>query len=162
MTIFDYFVLFIIVCSVIVGALRGLIKEILLLMSWIIAIVVANKYSEDIIQFLPDIFPGNVARLIVSFLVLFFSIRLLIACLGIALDMLIKASNLRVLDHSLGVFLGLARGVLLVVIIVIVCETTTIPKQSFWHHALFSRLVETTAHKITPYLPGFLLRYLRF
>jgi len=161
-TVFDYLILFILVCSIVVGTLRGLIKELLLLTSWITSIAIANKYSKDVIQFLPDILPGNTARLIVSFLILFFSIRLLVVCLGIALETLIKAGNLRFLDHSLGVLFGIARGVILVAIIVIFCETTTIPKQYFWRHALLSQLVETSVQKITPHLPGVILSYLRY
>ena len=44
MTIFDYLVLFVLVSSVVISTLRGLVKEILSLLGWIVAFVVANMY----------------------------------------------------------------------------------------------------------------------
>ena len=48
MTIFDYLVLFILIASVVISMLRGLMKEILSLVSWIVAFVVANMFGADL------------------------------------------------------------------------------------------------------------------
>ena len=45
MTIFDYLVIFVLASSIIIGTLRGLVKEILSLAGWIVAFVVANAYG---------------------------------------------------------------------------------------------------------------------
>lgn len=46
MTIFDYLVLFVLVTSVLISMMRGLVKEILSLVSWIVAFVIANAYGR--------------------------------------------------------------------------------------------------------------------
>ncbi|MDF3036816.1 MAG: cvpA, partial [Paucimonas sp.] len=42
MTIFDYTVLLILVCSIVISMVRGLLKEILSLLGWIVAFFAAN------------------------------------------------------------------------------------------------------------------------
>ena len=59
MTIFDYLILLVLVCSVVISTLRGLVKEVLSLASWIIALVVANAYGEALAKMLPDAIPGD-------------------------------------------------------------------------------------------------------
>ena len=162
MTIFDYLVLFVLICSVVISTLRGLMKEILSLLSWIIAFIVANAYSEDLAQLLPDLVSGNTARLIAAFVVLFIGVRLLMALLMMAVDAVIKASGLSVADRGLGGLFGLGRGIVIVLAVVLVCGMTAIPQQAFWKEALFSPLAETAARTVKPFLPGDVARHVQF
>ncbi|AIY41899.1 Colicin V production protein [Collimonas arenae] len=162
MTIFDYLVLFVLICSVVIGTLRGLVREILSLASWVIALVIANMYGENLAKLLPDAIPGNVTRLIVAFLALFIGVRLLMMLLSMALNAVIKASGLGLVDHGLGVFFGLARGLLFVLAAVLVCGATAIPQQPFWRDAMLSPLAESAARTVIPYLPGEFASHLKF
>jgi len=111
-TLFDYLVLFILICSVVIGTLRGLVKEILSLLSWIVALVVANAYSEPLAILLPDMIPGTITRLIVAFIALFIAVRLLMALLSMAVDALVQASGLTLAGRGLGRLFGLGAGLL--------------------------------------------------
>lgn len=162
MTIFDYLVLFVVICSVVISTLRGLVKEILSLLSWIASFVVANAYSEGLADLLPVIVPGRITRLIVAFLVLFVGTRLLMMLLNMAIDSLIKASGMTLADRGLGGLFGLARGMLLVLAAVLLCGMTAIPQQPFWREALLSPLAETAAHTVKPFLPGDLAQHVQF
>jgi membrane protein required for colicin V production len=153
-TIFDYLVLFVLACSIIISTLRGLVREVLSLLGWIVALVIANAYGADLAQWLPDAIPGNAMRLIIGFLVLFIGVRLLMALLNMAVDGLIKASGLSVVDRGLGGLFGLARGLVIVLAAVMVCGMTAIPQQPFWKNALLSPLAETAARTAKPFLPG--------
>ncbi len=162
MTIFDYLVLFVLICSVVISTLRGLVKEILSLLSWIVAFFVANAYGETLAQWLPEMVPGKTARLIVAFIVLFIGVRILMGLLTMALDAVIKASGLTLADRGLGGLFGLARGLLIVLVAVLLCGMTAIPQQSFWKDALFSPLAETAAQTVIPYLPGEFAHHIEF
>lgn len=162
MTIFDYLVLFVLICSVIISTLRGLVKEILSLLGWIASFVVANAYGEGLAELLPAMVPGQITRLIVAFLVLFIGTRLLMMLLNKAIDSMIKASGMTLADHGLGGLFGLARGLLLVLAGVLLCGMTAIPQQAFWKEALFSPLAETAAHTVKPFLPGDFARHVQF
>ena len=54
MTLFDYLVLFVLICSVVIGTMRGLVKEVLSLLSWIAAFTIANMYGEQLARLLPE------------------------------------------------------------------------------------------------------------
>jgi membrane protein required for colicin V production len=161
-TIFDYLVLFVLVCSIVISTLRGLVKEILSLLSWVVSFVVANAYGEDLATMLPDMVPGNATRLIVAFLALFIGVRLLMLLLTMAIDALIKASGLTLADRGLGGLFGLGRGLVLVLAAVLVCGMTAIPQQPFWKEALLSPMAETAARTVKPFLPGDVARHVRF
>ena len=162
MTIFDYLVLFVLICSIVISMLRGLVKEILSLLGWIVAFVVANAYGEMLAQWLPDAIPGSTARLIVAFLALFIGVRILMGLLSMALDAVIKAAGLTLADRGLGGLFGFARGVLIVLAAVLLCGMTAMPQQPFWKNALLSPLAETLAVTVMPFLPGELTHRIRF
>lgn len=162
MTIFDYLVLFILIASIVISTLRGLIKEILSLLSWIIAFVVANAYGAQLAPMLPSMIPGEAVRLMVAFVALFIGVRLLMGLLMMAVDALIKASGLSLADRGLGGLFGLARGVVIVLAAVIVCGMTQIPQQDFWQNALLSPMAETGARTVKPFLPDALAQHIKF
>ncbi|HZW14207.1 MAG TPA: CvpA family protein [Noviherbaspirillum sp.] len=162
MTIFDYLVLFVLICSIVISTLRGLVKEILSLLSWVVSFVIANAYGEDLAGWLPDLVPGNVTRLIVAFLALFIGVRLLMMLLTMAIDALIKAAGLTLADRGLGGLFGLGRGLVIILAVVLVCGMTAIPQQPFWKEALLSPLAETAARTVKPFLPGDIARHVQF
>lgn len=162
MTLFDYLVVFILICSVVISTLRGLVKEILSLLSWIVAFVVANAYGEKLAALLPEAIPGSTTRLIVAFIALFIGVRLLMMLLSMAIDAVIKASGLTLADRGLGGLFGLGRGIVIVLAVVLVCGMTAIPQQAFWKDALLSPLAETAARTVKPFLPGDMARHVQF
>jgi membrane protein required for colicin V production len=161
-TLFDYLVIFVLVCSVVISTLRGLVKEILSLLSWVISFVVANAYGQDLARLLPDMIPGSTTRLIVAFIALFIGARLLMMLLSMAIDAAIKASGLSLADRGLGGLFGLGRGLVIVLAAVLLCGMTAIPKQPFWKEAVLSPLAETAARTVKPFLPGEFARHVQF
>jgi membrane protein required for colicin V production len=161
-TLFDYLVLFVLIASIVISTLRGLVREVLSLASWIAAFVVANAYGGELARLLPEAVPGELVRLIVAFVILFIGVRILMGLLMVLVEALIKASGLTVVDRGLGSLFGLARGLLIVMTAVLLCGMTAIPQQRFWKEAMLSPLAETAAQTLIPYLPGELSRRVQF
>ncbi|MYN08334.1 CvpA family protein ['Massilia aquatica' Lu et al. 2020] len=162
MTLFDYLVIFVLIASVVISTMRGLVKEMMSLASWIVAFVVANAYGAQLAQMLPAMVPGEVVRLILAFIVLFIGVRILMGLLGMAVDALIKAGGLSLADRGLGGLFGLGRGLVIVLAAVILCGMTTIPQQDFWKNALLSPLAETGARTVKPFLPAAFAQHVQF
>lgn len=162
MTIFDYLVLFVLICSIVISTMRGLVKEILSLISWIVSFLVANAYGESLAMLLPEAIPGNLSRLIIAFIVLFIGVRLLMMLLTMAMDAVIEASGLALANRGLGGLFGLGRGIVIVLAVVLICGMTAIPQQAFWKDALLSPLAETAARTVKPFLPGDVARHVQF
>ncbi|MDP3668983.1 MAG: CvpA family protein [Telluria sp.] len=162
MTMFDYVVLFILAASVIISTLRGLVKEILSLVSWVVSFVLANAYSAQLAPLLPSMIPGEAVRLMVAFVALFLGVRILMGLLMLALDAVIKASGLSLADRGLGGLFGFARGIVIVLAGVILCGMTEIPGQPFWKDALLSPLAESGARTVKPFLPAALAQHVNY
>ncbi|PRC93163.1 putative membrane protein required for colicin V production [Solimicrobium silvestre] len=140
--------------------MRGLLKEILSLASWVIAFLVANAYGAQLAEFIP--LTEQSIRLITAFVSLFIGVRLLMWLLTMALDSIITASGLKSVDRSLGSLFGAARGCVIVLALTFVCGMTNLPQQAFWREAFFRPTVETAALVVKPLLPGSFARYVNF
>ncbi len=162
MTIFDYIVLFILVSSVVISTMRGLVKEILSLVGWVAAFVVANAFGAKLAPMLPSVVPGEALRLIVAFIALFLAVRVLMGLLALAVGALIEASGLSLADRGLGGLFGLGRGIVIVLAGVILCGMTSIPQQAFWKDALLSPMAETGARTVKPFLPAAFAQHVQF
>ena len=162
MTIFDYLVIFVLASSVIIGTLRGLVKEVLSLAGWIIAFVVANAYGPWLAAMLPEAIPGAVVRLIVAFIALFIGARILLALVTMAIEALIEAGGLSLADRGLGSLFGLARGIVIVLAGVILAGMTSMPKQDFWKNALLSPMAESGVRTVKPFLPADMAQHVHF
>ena len=160
MTVFDYLVLFILITSIIISTLRGLIKEMLSLLSWIVAFLVANAYGVRLAELIP--LQAQASRLIVAFVALFIGVHLLMWLLSRTLAALIEASGLKLVDRGLGSLFGLARGCIIVLAVMLVCGMTSLPQQDFWQRALLRPTIEAAALTVKPFLPGNFARYVKF
>jgi len=161
-TIFDYVVIFILVSSVIISTMRGLVKEILSLVGWVAAFIVANAFGAQLAPMLPSVIPGDVVRLIVAFIALFLGVRVLMGLLALAIGALIEATGLSLADRGLGGLFGLGRGIVIVLAGVILCGMTSIPQQAFWKDALLSPMAETGARTVKPFLPAAFAQHVQF
>ncbi len=162
MTIFDYLVLFVLVSSVIISTMRGLVKEILSLLGWVVAFVIANAYGARLAPMLPSMIPGEAVRLMVAFVALFLGVRILMGLLSLAVGAIVAATGLSLADRGLGGLFGLARGIVIVLAGVILCGMTSIPQQDFWKQALLSPMAETGARTVKPFLPSALAQHVQF
>ena len=162
MTIFDYLVIIALCASVVISTMRGLVKEILSLVCWIVAFVVANLYGPALAPLLPAMVPGEAVRLMVGFIAVFLGARILMGLVIKAILSLVKAGGLSLADHSLGGVFGLARGVVIVLAAVIVCGLTSMPQQAYWKEALLSPLVETGVRTVKPFLPSAMAEHVHY
>lgn len=166
MTLFDYSVVFVLACSVLISLLRGLIKEILSLTGWVVGLFVANAYCASFAGMLPavitDFVPGQIGKLIVAFLALFITVKLFMALLSVTIAAVISATGLIIVDRGLGSLFGLARGIVIVMAMVLACGMTGIPQSPFWKEAVLSPITESAARAAMPFLPGTLAQHVKF
>lgn len=154
MTLFDYAVLAILLMSVVVSVLRGLVREILSLIGWIAAFVVASLFAGDVAKLLAPTLDPQGLGLIAAFLLVLVGMALVSAIVGWGVMKAVAAAGMTLADRGLGGLFGLARGLVIVVALAMVCGLTPIPKQPFWKQALLSPLVETLVETVKPFLPA--------
>jgi membrane protein required for colicin V production len=153
MTVFDYIVLGIVFISALLSITRGLVREVVSLLAWVIAFFVASRYSVEIEPLLSDLIQDESIRMLVAFAVTFF-IVLLLAMLGAMLmSTLVKSVGLGLVDRMLGAIFGFARGLVIVLFLVLAAGFTPLPQQPFWQQAVLSEPLEIMAADIIPWLP---------
>lgn len=162
MTVFDYAVLLIIGLSVLLGVIRGMVREVLALAGWVIAFLVANVFAADLAPLLPAAVSGESLRLLVAFAALFVITLLITGLVSVLASELVKSLGLGVVDRVLGVLFGLARGLLIVMVAVLLAGLTSLPRQPFWRQAALSGPLETVANGIKPWLPRELSKRIRY
>ncbi len=162
MTAFDYSLLVLLIGSMLISLTRGFVKEVISLVSWIVAFYVAINYGKVLEPWLPQAISGDVLRIIVAFVVLFIGTRIVMMFLARLAGFVIRASGLSFMDRFLGALFGLLKGVLIALVLVLICGMTRIPKQPFWKNAMFSPVAEDAVRAVLPYLPAYFVEYIHY
>ena len=161
MTEFDYAVVGIIAASVLLGWWRGVVSEALALAAWIVAFLVAQWGAVYLLPWVPERTSPEL-RLIVAWGASFLLVLLLFALVRIGLSLLLKAVGLGWLDRLLGACFGVARGVLVVLALVLVCGLTPLPKAQWWREAILAPPLVTVVLAARPWLPREFVRRLDY
>ena len=160
MTAFDYTVIAIIALSVLLGWWRGLVYEVLSLLGWVAAWLVARWLAPSLAAHLPSSFGTEAVRIVAAFVLLFVATLIVSAIVAWLLSKLIKLANLGWLDGFSGALFGVVRGLLLVLIGVLLADMTGMTKQSFWREARLSKPLENMALTGRTWLPDSVARRL--
>ena len=153
MMAFDYLVLAVVGISILLGVLRGLMREALNLLAWVAAFWVANAYTVEIAPLLPEGIPTESVRFLAAFVLLFLGALLLMSLVTIAVAELVKTLKLGAYDKGLGALFGFLRGALIVLTLVLLAGMTSLPRQEFWRNAMFSAPLEAFAADVKAWLP---------
>lgn len=162
MTSFDYVVLAIIGLSIVLSIMRGLLREVLAIIGWVAAFYVAKTYVNELLPMMSNDIPTEPLRILAAFLVLFLATLLVTSLLAIALSAIFKKIGLGWLNRLLGAAFGLARGILVVCIVVFLAGLTNIPKDAHWRNAMFSAPIEALVITMLPWVPISIAKHVKY
>jgi len=162
LTSFDYTVLIIIGISIVVSMMRGAVREVLAIVGWIAAIYVARTYASQLVPLLPQDIPTEPLKVLAAFVILMLGVLLVANLLSIALSSIIKKIGLNWLNRFVGVLFGLARGLLIVCVLVFLAGLTSFPKDARWTNAMFSSPLEVLVKSMLPWLPPSVAKHVNF
>jgi membrane protein required for colicin V production len=162
MTLLDYAVLTIIGFSVLLGVMRGLVREVLALAAWAVAFIAAWLFGGELAAIMPTEIPSEELRRIAGFAVLFFVVLLAMSLVAMAVSQMVKSAGLSVEDRLLGSVFGLMRGVAVVMILVLLAGATALPSQPVWREAALRPLLERVAIVVKSWLPLAVSQHIRY
>lgn len=162
MTGFDYVVVGIVLASVVLGLWRGVIGEIIALVAWVLAFFAAKLWGAEIAQAVFTGIADPAVRIVAGWVAVFVAVLMLMALLRLAVRGLLKALGLTLTDRLLGVIFGLARGGVIVLVLVAVGGMTAAPREKWWSDAQFSAPLETAVLASKPWLPPEVAKRIRF
>lgn len=162
MTLFDYFVLAVLAVSLLVGVTRGVVSEILALVAWVAAFIAARLWAVPAGNLLLADLPDPMWRQLAGFVGVFVAVLMGFALLRWLTTLLLKAAGLRPLDRMLGALFGVARGVLVMLALVMLAGLTPLPQQQWWRQAMFAPPLETGVLAVKPWLPPELAKRIQY
>ena len=131
--ILDWLIFAVVFLSSLLSLKRGFIKEVLSLVTWVVAFVVAVKFTDQMQILLLEQVQNDQIRYIVSFLTLFIASLCVGALMSFLLGSLVQATGLSSTDRVLGMIFGFARGTLIIVAFISLLSLSPIMVENdFW------------------------------
>jgi membrane protein required for colicin V production len=152
-TVFDIAVLTGIALSVFVGFWRGVVSEVLALVAWALALIAGRMFAPQLAPEFGRWLNETGLQYIAAFTAIVVVVLMIVSAVRFLLNNLLKAVGLGFLDRFLGAVFGLARGALVVLVIVAAGGLTSIPKQTWWRDAMLAPPLETAVVVLKPWLP---------
>ncbi|MCK4950374.1 MAG: CvpA family protein [Gammaproteobacteria bacterium] len=150
----DIAILVIIALSAGISLLRGFVREALSLLAWIISIWVAITFSHKLSVLLENMIASASARLAVAFVALFVITLIAGSMANYLASQLVKKTGLTGTDRMLGVIFGVARGIAVVVILVMLAGLTqSIPEETWWKQSMLMTHFQDAAIWMRGFLP---------
>ena len=156
----DYVILGIIAISILVGAIRGFIKEAFSLAVWAAAFLVAFQYSGDLALQLENHIELPSARTSLAFAGLFLSVLLVGGLLTFLIGKLVEKTGLSGTDRLLGGVFGGVRGLILVLVLMLVAGLTPVPQDPWWQQSRSIQSLMPLAEWSAQFLPDYILEHL--
>lgn len=162
MTWVDYAILGVIGLSVLIGLVRGLVREVLSLVAWVIAIWVALRFAQHLADALVESINSPPLRLAAAFTVLFLITLILAGVTNFFIAKLISKAGITGADHLLGGVFGLARGALIVALLVLLGGATPFTKDDWWQDSMLIGHFQNLAVWLRGLLPEDVAQKLQF
>jgi membrane protein required for colicin V production len=158
----DWILLSVLGASLLLGAWRGLVYEVLSVMSWIAAFVIAQWLAPDAAALLPVQRAPEAGRYAVGFVVVFIAVIFAGGLLAWVTKKLVQSVGLRPVDRTLGAAFGLLRGAVLVLAVAVVVNMSPARRAEWWTEskgaevslAVLKSLKPTLPERFGQYLPG--------
>ncbi|MDF0606070.1 CvpA family protein [Neisseriaceae bacterium TC5R-5] len=162
MTLFDYIAIAIIVCSILVAMMRGLVAEVLSLSAWLIAFWSAKQFASLAVVFLPLTSFSEEGQWLGGFVAVFLLAWMVTVLLRLSLTSMMDSIGLGSINRLFGAVFGLARGLMVVTVLVLLAGLSDLPQKPMWRNAVLSEPFESVALASRPWLPTLLADKLRY
>ena len=131
----DYIILGILFVSTCISFFRGFVKEILSLIAWAGAMWIAVSFTPQVSILIENQITNESIRLVAAFLGLFIATLFVASLTNTLISQLVKKTGLSGTDRMVGLIFGLARGGVIVSVIVLVAGITNVPQEPWWQES---------------------------
>jgi len=151
----------ILLLSLVVGAWRGLVHELMSLAGWLVAVFMAQWLADDVAQALP--FWREAAaqvRYALAFVFVFVACVFAAAVLSWLLRKVVSSAGLQPADRSLGAVFGLFRGLVVLMVLAVLVHLLGMHVQPWWQEARAAPALDVLLAGVKPVLPPTLQAWL--
>jgi membrane protein required for colicin V production len=156
----DYVILGIVAISILVGVIRGFIKEAFSLAVWAAAFLIAFQYSGVLALELESHIELPSARTALAFTGIFLLVLLVGGLTTFLIGKLVEKTGLSGTDRLLGGVFGSIRGLFLVIALMLVSGLTPVPQDPWWQNSRSIQSLLPLAEWSAQFLPDYILEYM--
>ena len=149
----DWILLTVLAASMLVGAWRGLVYEVLSVMGWISAFLLAQWLAPEVAEKLPMQSSGETLRYAAAFVLVFIASVFAAGLISALMKKIISAVGLRPVDRILGAVFGLFRGLILLLALSVVVHMTALQDSDWWLESKGAPMLSTLLKGLRPMLP---------
>jgi membrane protein required for colicin V production len=131
----DYVLIIIIALSALYGFFRGIVREILSLIGWVVSFWVALKFSHKLTGLFDGMFSNEGLLYGVSFVALLLITLIAFTIVSMIIGRFVKLTGLGLVDRGIGAVFGIGRGVLIVAALVFFGNMTPLAAGEAWNQS---------------------------
>ncbi len=154
MTVIDLSILGILLLSAGISFLKGFVRELMSLAAWVVALWVAINYTPALEGLLAGQITSEPLRSGAAFMILFISCLIAASLLNRLMVQLVKRTGFSGTDRMLGMLFGLARGGIIVAVLILLAGLTEFPLQPWWQESILLNQFEPLALWLRDFLPA--------
>lgn len=128
-------------------------REGLSLASWILAFLLAVRFGPMAAEYLVDYVSVPSVRMATAYSVIFLATLILGAIVNYFLGKMVRATGFSGTDRTLGLLFGVARGIAILVIAIMLARLTVVREDSWWQESQFVLYLEPWAVQLQDWLP---------
>ena len=160
MALVDWIFLAVLAFSMLLGAWRGLVYEVLSVLGWAASFYAAYYYAPQVAIMLPLQSSSEPVRYAAAFVLIFVAAVFAAGLLAFLIKKLVAAIGLRPVDRTMGAAFGLVRGVILLLAAAVVVDMTALQNSSWWQESKGAPVLTATLKGLKPVLPEKFANYL--
>ncbi|MGD9604265.1 MAG: CvpA family protein [Gammaproteobacteria bacterium] len=158
----DTFILAVIGVSALLSLFRGLVREVLSLLAWVVAGGAAYRFAGPASAHLAGFVEVPSLRMGIAFIAILLGVLLVFGVLNYLVGKLLESTGLGATDRLLGIVFGVARGVAIVTVIVMLAGLGPFPRDPWWHESRFLPRFEGLARLAIAQLPPEFARHFEY
>lgn len=149
----DWILLAVVLASLIIGAWRGLVYQVLSLLVWIAAFLLAQWLAPDVVPMLPVLAQSSeTLRYAAAFVIVFIAAVFAGGLLAWLTKKLVEAIGLRPVDRTLGALFGVLRGLVVLLVAAVVVGMTPLKDSQAWKSSVGALALTDTLRSLRPLL----------
>lgn len=160
MAALDWIFVAVLLASMLMGAWRGLIYEVLSLAGWVVAFFVAQWFAVDAAAWLPLEGAQETVRYAAGFILVFVVALFVCGFLAWLGKKLVEAVGLRPVDRTLGAAFGVLRGLVVLLVLVVMAGLMQLHQADWWQESRGAALLSDMLQALKPALPQELGKHL--
>jgi membrane protein required for colicin V production len=148
MTVLDYIIVGVVLFSAVAGVIRGFLREICSLVTWVLAVWLAWRFGPLLEPHLGGALASEGVRHWAARVPIFILVLMVGAAVGALISQFVRVSLFSGLDRMLGLLLGVLRGLVILGLAAMICHAVRLDQEPWWRGSRLVPYVESIANAL--------------